>query len=184
MDDSIGCAIWFAARAVGCVTLTAKTSDDGDRSGNDSASTTPALSRSQARIVLVGMGADEQLAGYGRHRTKYRNFGWSGLIAELEMDIDRISSRNLGRDDRCISCHGREARFPFLDEEVVCFLNTLRIDLKVNFLLPQGEGEKKLLRDCARAIGLGASAGLAKRAIQFGSRIAKIDGKCKGSDKF
>ena len=28
--------------------------------------------KSKARIVLVGSGADEQCAGYGGHKTKYR----------------------------------------------------------------------------------------------------------------
>lgn len=31
--------------------------------------------KSEAKILLVGSGADEQCAGYGRHRTKYRQGG-------------------------------------------------------------------------------------------------------------
>eukprot|EP00041_Stephanoeca_diplocostata_P028532 m.811524 g.811524 ORF g.811524 m.811524 type:complete len:139 (-) comp23390_c0_seq7:1005-1421(-) len=104
-------------------------------------------------------------------------------LHQVEMDITRISYRNLGRDDRCISDHGLESRYPFLDEDLVTFLNSLRMDEKVDFSLPRGFGEKKLLRDAARRIGLQSSAELPKRAIQFGSRIAKIDsGKTKGSD--
>lgn len=146
------------------------------------------------------------------------NEGWKGLMEEMEMEVKRISKRNLGRDDRlglfqihcgsyghisfffkislpiklltawilvalltdwprdrqterwtdrqrdrltncvisrrwittevgspcekypnltlvrCISDHGREARFPFLDEEVVSFLNSLPVWLKVRKL--------------------------------------------------
>ena len=35
---------------------------------------------------------------------------------------------------RCISDHGREARFPFLDENVVSFLQDIPIWIKVRFL--------------------------------------------------
>lgn len=57
------------------------------------------------------MGADEQLAGYSRHRVCFKKYGLEGLKKELEMELDRISSRNLGRDDRIIGDHGKEARY-------------------------------------------------------------------------
>ena len=140
--------------------------------------------RTQARVLLVGIGADEQLGGYGRHRVRFNTSGWEGLIREMQLDLDRISHRNLGRDDRCIADHGREARFPFLDENLVAFLGGLPIWQKANMLLPRGEGEKVLLRVAARRLGLGKSTSLPKRAIQFGSRIAKLrDKKEKGDDE-
>ncbi|KAK2194123.1 hypothetical protein NP493_2g09056 [Ridgeia piscesae] len=93
------------------------------------------------------------------------------------MDIRRISSRNLGRDDRVISDHAREARFPFLDENVVSFLNSLPLHDKADLTLPRGIGEKLLLRLLALQLGLARSATLPKRAIQFGSRIAKMENR-------
>ncbi|XP_033646951.1 asparagine synthetase domain-containing protein 1-like [Asterias rubens] len=161
MDDSIGCAIWFAARGLGRVTFdTASSLDDY---------------QSPAKVVLVGMGADEQFAGYSRHRTKFKSLSWLGLVQEIKLEIDRISSRNLGRDDRIISDQGLESRFPYLDESVVNYLNSIPIWLKADLRLPRGIGEKLLLRVTARILGLGASASLPKRAIQFGSRIAKLE---------
>ncbi|GMF39016.1 unnamed protein product [Phytophthora fragariaefolia] len=127
-----------------------------------------------ARVVLVGIGADEQLAGYGRHRTALVNGGEDALRAELKVDLGRIWKRNLGRDDRCIASHGREARFPYLDESVVSAIATFPVSSLCDAELPRGEGDKRALRIVARALGLRSCAGLAKRAIQFGSRIAKV----------
>lgn len=39
--------------------------------------------KSKARILLVGTGADEQCAGYGRHKTKYRSGRYDYLNIEL-----------------------------------------------------------------------------------------------------
>lgn len=66
-------------------------------------------------------------------------------------------------------------RFPYLDEEVVSFLNGLPVWEKAELSLPRGLGEKLLLRLAARQMGLCASAVLPKRAMQFGSRIAKLE---------
>ncbi|XP_063792789.1 asparagine synthetase domain-containing protein 1 [Pseudophryne corroboree] len=168
LDDSIGCAVWFASRGIGLLT--------GNGEMKPYTSTT--------KVVLTGIGADEQLAGYSRHRVQFVRRGYKGLLQELSMELERISSRNLGRDDRVIGDHSKEARFPFLDEDVVAFLNSLPIWEKVNLTLPRGLGEKLLLRMAAVTLGLGASSVLPKRAMQFGSRIAKME-NCneKASDK-
>ncbi|WAR23018.1 ASND1-like protein [Mya arenaria] len=160
LDDSIGCAVWFAARGKGVHGV-------GPHKGNPVHST--------ARVILCGMGADEQLVGYSRHRNKFKEGGWAGLIEEIELEVTRISARNLGRDDRIITDHGKESRFPFLDERVVTFLSSLPIHHKADLALPRGIGEKLLLRLCATELGLHQTATLAKRAIQFGSRIAKVN---------
>ncbi|KFU87810.1 Asparagine synthetase domain-containing protein 1, partial [Chaetura pelagica] len=167
LDDSIGCAIWFASRGEGFI------SNQGELKPY----------KSPAKVVLTGIGADEQLAGYSRHRVCFKKYGLEGLNKELEMELDRISSRNLGRDDRIIGDHGKEARFPFLDEEVVSFLNSLPISEKADLTLPRGIGEKLILRLAAKELGLAASTVLPKRAVQFGSRIAKLESKSeKASD--
>ncbi|XP_075009767.1 asparagine synthetase domain-containing protein 1 [Calonectris borealis] len=167
LDDSIGCAIWFASRGEGFI------SNKGELKPY----------KSPAKVVLTGIGADEQLAGYSRHRVCFKKYGLEGLQKELEMELDRISSRNLGRDDRIIGDHGKEARFPFLDEDVVSFLNSLPMSEKADLTLPRGIGEKLILRLAAKELGLTASTILPKRAVQFGSRIAKLESNSeKASD--
>ena len=97
--------------------------------------------RSEARALLVGVGADELMGGYARHRTAWQRGGDVELGAELAMDFERLWLRNNGRDDRVIADHGREARLPFLDEEVVALLRggTLPLRSIVDMRLPPGE---------------------------------------------
>jgi asparagine synthetase B (glutamine-hydrolysing) len=58
LDDSIGCALWFAARGKGIL------KDAGPPENH--------FYESRAKVLLVGMGADEQLGGYSRHTQAYQ----------------------------------------------------------------------------------------------------------------
>ena len=127
-------------------------------------------------MVLVGIGADELMGGYGRHRTAFfapENGGWKTLRSSLDSDIDGIWIRNLGRDDRVIASLGKEARHPFLDESVVALLRSLPLPLIVEPRLPHGVGDKQILRAVASLLGLRAASVRVKRAMHFGCRIAK-----------
>ena len=128
---------------------------------------------SRARIALLGTGADEQTAGYTRHRATFAAGGAAALGAELEVEVRRLWSRNLGRDDRLVADTAREARHPFLDEELVAWLAQSQLAQLADLALPPGEGDKRLLRDAARALGMPEAAARVKRAIQFGSGLSK-----------
>ncbi|WFD44993.1 hypothetical protein MPSI1_003669 [Malassezia psittaci] len=156
MDLSIAAALYFAAEATGTVQNRPYTSP--------------------ARAFLSGLGADELLGGYSRHRQAFRRGGLEALRSELQLDLDRLPTRNLGRDDRVISSHAREARFPYLARpllETVCKYPLMnKTDLSQG---TEGVGEKRLLRMLASLLGLLHAAHLPKRAIQFGARSAKLD---------
>lgn len=64
-DLNIGIALWLAAGGDGWVYEENSKYNDENCQG--------VRYKSKARIVLFGSGADEQCAGYGRHRTKYRS---------------------------------------------------------------------------------------------------------------
>lgn len=142
------------------------------------------------KILLCGFGADELLGGYKRYRTKYEQNGWNALEQEMLIDLKRMWKRNLGRDDRVLSDHGREARYPFLDENVVrTILKNIPIEERVNFATKDSiyeRGEKYLLRKLARdKLGLNYSSMLPKRAIQFGCKSAKLySSNERGTDMF
>ncbi|KZV92493.1 hypothetical protein EXIGLDRAFT_718274 [Exidia glandulosa HHB12029] len=160
MDLSLAMALYFATRGIGVV----RTADG-----------TAQPYHSHARVVISGLGSDELLGGYSRHRLAFQNGGWQGLIDELQLEISRIPTRNMGRDDRMISSHGKESRYPFLSLSVVSFLASLPVHVKVDPRLGNGEGDKMLLRAVARELGLTLASRRKKRAMQFGSHSARME---------
>ena len=133
----------------------------------------------------MGIGADELFGGYTRHRNAYNRTNGShddkieAVRKELEFDWQRLPYRNLGRDDRVVADHGKTARAPYIEEEVVNFVANLSVSQKCCFDLEQGVGDKLLLRLCGYKLGLRYSAALKKRAAQFGSRIANKNQNAK-----
>jgi asparagine synthetase B (glutamine-hydrolysing) len=168
---------------------------------------------SNCKVILSGLGADELFGGYTRHeriftsisnqvKRKIKNkpvtdtniYDVSELQVqlrdELQCDLDRLWERNLTRDDKVISCWSKEVRYPFLDEFFVKWVTTdgnVPLTWKLNYNIENGEiTRKKALRNLALHMGLDFVALEPKRAIQFGSKSAKMDigsGKMKGTDK-
>lgn len=195
MDLSISYALYFASKGVGLV----HNSSDGK----------PHNYSTSAHVLISGLGADELFGGYQRHATSFSRRGYPGLTAELELDINRLGKRNLGRDDRVISNWSKEARFPYLDEELLAWALNRPVWEKCGFGEcsssidsghPTGKIEpgKKVLRLLAWKLGMTRVAEERKRAvsaapltkklmliaqkIQFGARAAKMEtGKTKGT---
>jgi len=179
MDLSISCALYFAARGRGTI--------------YDATTNTTQPYTTPARVLLSGLGADELFGGYTRHATAFSRHGFPGLLDELELDINRLGQRNLGRDDRVICHWGKEARYPYLDESLLSWALSCPIWEKCGFgqesidtdgEQPKLEPGKKALRLLAWKTGMKGVASERKRAIQFGARTAKMqggNGKVKGT---
>ncbi|KAK4237453.1 hypothetical protein C8A03DRAFT_44708 [Achaetomium macrosporum] len=174
MDLSITYALYFAARGQGFCTE----SPDAD--------SPPIFYTSPARVLLSGLGADELFGGYSRHPSAFQQRGYAGLIDELLLDVGRLGKRNLGRDDRVMAHWGKEVRFPFLDERLVRWAIATPAWEKCDFENGEEtsavEPGKRILRLLALALGMEGVAKEKKRAIQFGSRTAKMEsGRVKGT---
>ncbi|KAI0185461.1 asparagine synthase-domain-containing protein [Xylaria flabelliformis] len=177
MDLSIAFALYFAARGTG----------DCYIDQVEWQSSPPAVSTS-ARVLLSGLGADELFGGYSRHEAAFKRSGYSSLIDELKLDVSRIGQRNLGRDDRIMAHWGREVRFPYLDEEFVKFAISSPVwekcDFENAFHPAVIDPAKRILRLLADQLNLPITARQKKKAIQFGSRTAKIEsatGRLRGT---
>ncbi|CAG7956571.1 unnamed protein product [Penicillium nalgiovense] len=182
MDISIACALYFASRGQG----TAQTNPSAQLPTPDTPSP---IYTTTSRVLLSGLGADELFAGYGRHSVAFNRGGFKELITEIDLDVSRLGSRNLGRDDRVLSHWGRETRFPFLDEEFVAWVLRAPVWEKCGFGLPENDAtagidcEKLALRLVALRLGLVRVSREKKRAIQFGARTAKMEtGRSRGTD--
>ncbi|CAO1637369.1 unnamed protein product [Sympodiomycopsis kandeliae] len=175
MDLSLASVLFFASRG------------QGHLSGTDEDYNT------SARVYISGLGADELFGGYSRHRKAFdsqsltsSDGNWPALVSELQLDLDRLHTRNLGRDDRILSHFAREARYPFLCTSFIDMVSSLDVRTKAELTLPLGMGEKYLLRFLAIKLGLVNTASEKKRAMQFGARSAKMEvgmGKTKGHQR-
>jgi asparagine synthetase B (glutamine-hydrolysing) len=161
MDLSIAFALYFAARGIGVASTNTEV--------------LPIAYNTPARVLLSGLGADELFGGYTRHATAFNRMGFTGLLNELKLDVDRLGKRNLGRDDRVISHWSREARFPYLDETLVKWAVECPIWEKYGFQssalgeseIPELEPGKRVLRLLAYELGMLSVAQEKKRAVGF-----------------
>lgn len=69
LDQSLALALYFASGGKGQIRKTPESQ--------------PEPYTSEARVLLNGLGSDELLGGYGRHRSVYNTGNWEAVIAEV-----------------------------------------------------------------------------------------------------
>lgn len=45
----------------------------------------------QSKVLLSGLGADEALGGYGRHRVTYMKGGWEAMADEVRLITNKVN---------------------------------------------------------------------------------------------
>lgn len=210
MDLSIAIAFYFASSCLPDLTtkvvLTDKTISWDDFQTDPLKYTTRIEGyESNAKVLFSGLGADELFAGYSRHEAIFNSNGgthdnddelYQELQESLNYDITIIHERNLSRDDRVVSCWGKELRYPYLDEGFINWVvKNIPPQLKFKYdYIPSKKKANKLiftsvrkyiLRQLAEYLDMGYVSQELKRAIQFGAKSAKLnigDSKVKGTD--
>ncbi|KGQ95842.1 hypothetical protein MEU_02243 [Candida albicans P37005] len=169
---------------------------------------------SKAKVLFSGLGADELFAGYSRHEAIFNkkenitndntNLLYEELQESLNYDISIIHQRNLSRDDRVISCWGKELRYPYLDENFIDWvIQNIPPQLKFKYKYEYSTTtttttpttttptvstkksnknkltfiptRKYILRQLANYLQMSYVSIELKRAIQFGAKSAKLE---------
>lgn len=97
---------------------------------------------SDAKVIFNGDGSDEVTGGYMYFHKAPDSLTFDNECKRLLKDICYFDGL---RSDRCISCHGLEARTPFLDKEFV--RNYLSLPYQKRYHAGQKQCEKYLLRE-------------------------------------
>ncbi|KAI4292439.1 hypothetical protein PAPHI01_1713 [Pancytospora philotis] len=122
------------------------------------------------KVALLGSGADEVFGGYSKYSRECAEASSTKNGAEFRrhmlFDLFTVSMHNICRDDRVIAHWGVEARFAFLDTDVIQKSLLLADDAFIS-----GGENKHLLRAILRSHGLVETAGCLKKAMQYGSAL-------------
>lgn len=119
--------------------------------------------------VITGLGADELFCGYIRMAKP------NEADNEILEHLKRLWERNGGRDSRVAASLGTSLVFPFLTQRCIDMALSIPVEFIIKENLQRGEREKWILRRLAERLGLHKAAVRPKQAMQFGSRIAKVN---------
>ncbi len=121
------------------------------------------MQKDKVRVVLVGNGADSLFCGFSRFFAEYSPT--KDTISRLR----KLYDTDCYRDDCTFMHFGIEARFPYLDKELVKYVLSLPDDFKID-----DNNRKIILRDIAKKYLPDELALRGKKAIQYGSGFDRL----------
>lgn len=133
---------------------------------------------SRMLVLLSGIGPDEMCGAYTKMRSRPPN----ERLEMIEHAQKNLYLRNLYRDFQVINSFGIAMLYPYLDDHVAGFLETLRVqDLSMLLYGSSSDADtsidKGIVRLAALKVGLNANIAMRpKKAAQFGSNAARMLG--------
>jgi asparagine synthase (glutamine-hydrolysing) len=121
------------------------------------------LKKDKIKVVLIGNGADNIFCGYNRFLYNY------SPTKDSISSLRKLYDSDCYRDDLIFMNFGIEARYPYLDYNLVKYVLSLKDEYKIN-----SERKKIILRDIALKYLSKELAERKKKAIQYGSGFNKI----------
>lgn len=128
-------------------------------------------SKMNCKAVFFGQGGDELFGGYHKYLKEYERSLESAEMA-LFLDTINLYKDSLEMSEKICAFHSIEARFPYMNYELVSF--ALKIPITAKISSADDPLRKRILRKYAERIGLPANVYLKpKRAIQYGTGVSK-----------
>lgn len=125
--------------------------------------------KNDIKVLLGGLGVEETLCGYMRHRDVFSKEGFDGVHKECWRGLKEMYDIDLVRDCSIAKEMGMDVRTPFLDKDFIIEAMRIHPMHKIS-----NNENKIIFREMAKDIGLNSSIAFRKKvAAQYGSRIDK-----------